>query len=294
MANLADIKNKITAQESSVVEKLVLQGDISKLSAQEKVIFYNGFCKRLGLDPFTQPFKILSLSGKQTLYCDRSGVQQLSKLHNVSHSIKSREVVNDCYIVTAQASANGRQTESIGAVSIINLKGDALCNAMMKAETKAKRRATLDLLGLGMLDETEIETIPYATKQELPITEQSKVDDVSVNPQEQPTTTEIMNSIPPITEADIENPVNESISAEIIANSALIVDKIKDVIEKTGDKGGKKWTRYAVLLENDDVKYGTFDKKIADKAKELKGQEAELYYQQDGKYTNLLAIRKTE
>ena len=34
----------------------------------------------------------------------------------------------------------------------------------MKASTKAKRRAVLALLGLGMLDETEIETIPNAKK----------------------------------------------------------------------------------------------------------------------------------
>jgi methyl coenzyme M reductase subunit C-like uncharacterized protein (methanogenesis marker protein 7) len=33
---------------------------------------------------------------------------------------------------------------------------------MMKGETKAKRRATLDLLGLGILDETETQTIPGA------------------------------------------------------------------------------------------------------------------------------------
>jgi hypothetical protein len=36
-------------------------------------------------------------------------------------------------------------------------------NAIMKAETKAKRRATLDLLGLGVLDESETESIPNAT-----------------------------------------------------------------------------------------------------------------------------------
>ena len=29
----------------------------------------------------------------------------------------------------------------------------------MKAETKAKRRSTLDLLGLGVLDETEVQSI---------------------------------------------------------------------------------------------------------------------------------------
>ena len=39
-------------------------------------------------------------------------------------------------------------------------------NVLMKAETKAKRRATLSILGLGMLDETEIETIPAAAKSE--------------------------------------------------------------------------------------------------------------------------------
>jgi hypothetical protein len=33
-------------------------------------------------------------------------------------------------------------------------------NALMKAVTKAKRRVTLSICGLGMLDETEVETIP--------------------------------------------------------------------------------------------------------------------------------------
>src|SRR6202020_1247291 len=32
--------------------------------------------------------------------------------------------------------------------------------AVMKAETKSKRRVTLSICGLGILDETEIETIP--------------------------------------------------------------------------------------------------------------------------------------
>lgn len=157
-------ETKLVARTSfEGLEKLILKGDLSSLSPPEKVQYYNGFCQRLGLDPFTQPFKILRLNGKEVLYCDRSGTQQLSKLHSVSHEIKTREVISDCYVVTAQASTpEGRHTESIGAVSIAGLKGDALCNAMMKAETKAKRRATLDLLGLGVLDETEIETIPIA------------------------------------------------------------------------------------------------------------------------------------
>jgi len=45
-------------------------------------------------------------------------------------------------------------------VALGTLKGDALANALMKCETKAKRRVTLSLAGLGWLDETELETIP--------------------------------------------------------------------------------------------------------------------------------------
>ena len=149
--------------DENIISSIVINGDLSKLNPQQKVSYYRQFCERLGLDPLSQPFKLLRLNGKEVMYCDRSGTQQLNKLHNVSHEIKAREMVNGCYVVTAQASTpEGRRTESIGAVPIENLKGDALCNAMMKAETKAKRRATLDLLGLGILDESETETIPNA------------------------------------------------------------------------------------------------------------------------------------
>jgi hypothetical protein len=120
----------------------------------------------MGLDPFTKPFDILRLNGKEVLYCTRSGTQQLNKLHKVSHLITSRDTNAEAgvYIVTSKASLpDGRCTESLGAVNIAGLKGEAYANAIMKAETKAKRRATLDLLGLGVLDESEAETIPNAT-----------------------------------------------------------------------------------------------------------------------------------
>lgn len=147
---------------TDIISTLFIHGDISRLSPVQKVDYYRQVCDKLGLDPLSQPFRILRLHGREIMYCDRGGAQQLNKLHRVSHEIRSRETVNGCYVVTAQASTpDGRKTESLGAVPIINLKGETLCNAMMKAETKAKRRATLDLLGLGILDETEIPiTIP--------------------------------------------------------------------------------------------------------------------------------------
>ena len=140
--------SEITTQ-SNVVSQLILNGDLSKLAANDKVRYYNGYCERMGLDPFTKPFDILRLNDREVLYCTRSGTQQLNKLHSVSHLITSRELIESVgvYQVTSKASLpDGRCTESIGAVNITGLKGEAYANAIMKAETKAKRRATLDLL----------------------------------------------------------------------------------------------------------------------------------------------------
>lgn len=155
--------------DTDLVQSLVLNGDLSKMSSDQKVKYYRLFCDRLGLDPLTQPFKILKLNGKEVLYCDRSGAQQLNKIHKVSHEIKSRDFIEavGVYQVTARASIENRFTDSIGAVNVQGLKGEAYANAIMKAETKAKRRATLDLLGLGILDETETETIPGAKTEDL-------------------------------------------------------------------------------------------------------------------------------
>lgn len=155
--------NDTQSFDAEIITALVTKGDLSGLNPQQKIAYYNAYCQRLGLDPLAQPFKILSLNGKQVLYCDRSGAQQLNKLHKVSHEIKTRSTDNDLFVVTCRASLpDGRFTDSIGAVNVTGLKGDNLANAMMKSETKAKRRATLDLLGLGILDETETETIPMA------------------------------------------------------------------------------------------------------------------------------------
>src|SRR5258708_6880900 len=104
----------------------------------------------------------MTRKGKVTLYARRDATDQLRQLHKVSIEIVAREVVEDCYLVTARATTPIRQDESIGAVNIAGLKGDLRANAIMKAETKAKRRVTLSICGLGMLDETEVDSIPGA------------------------------------------------------------------------------------------------------------------------------------
>jgi hypothetical protein len=152
-----------------IIEQVVMQGDLAKLGPEERLSYYRQVCESVGLNPLTQPFTYLVLNGRLTLYARKDATDQLRRVHEVSVTIVSREDVRDTYVVTARATLpSGRTDESIGAVSLVNLKGDALANALMKSETKAKRRVTLSICGLGFLDETEIETIPEAQPQPEP------------------------------------------------------------------------------------------------------------------------------
>lgn len=148
---------------ASVVEQVVIGGDLSKLSAKDRLSYYNAICKSVGLNPLTRPFDYLNLSGRLVLYAKRDATDQLRKINHVSIEKLERESSDGVYAVTAYArDGAGRVDSSIGAVPIENLKGEAKANAMMKAETKAKRRVTLSICGLGMLDETEAGGIPDA------------------------------------------------------------------------------------------------------------------------------------
>jgi hypothetical protein len=147
-----------------VLEAVAISGDLSGLTAAQRLAYYQAVCRSLGLNPLTKPFEYLTLNGKLRLYALRDCADQLRRLHGISISISSRERLGDLYVVTARArDQTGREDESIGAVALGSLKGDALANALMKAETKAKRRVTLSLAGLGWLDETELATIPGVT-----------------------------------------------------------------------------------------------------------------------------------
>jgi hypothetical protein len=144
-----------------VVEKVVIGGDLAELNAAQRAEYYSAVCRSLGLNPLTKPFEYLTLNGKLRLYALRDCADQLRRLHGISIYIANRERLSDIYVVTARAKdRQGREDESTGAVPLGNLKGDALANALMKAETKAKRRVTLSIAGLGWLDETEVDTIP--------------------------------------------------------------------------------------------------------------------------------------
>ena len=154
-------KNNMEKPTQTVAIKtdaVLIQGDLSTLTEDQRSAYYLRVCESLGLNPHTQPFEFIPLGGKLKLYATRACSDQLRKLHGVSIQILSRELVEDIYTVTARAEdMTGRNDESCGVVSLKGLQGEARSNKIMCAETKAKRRVTLSICGLGWLDETEVE-----------------------------------------------------------------------------------------------------------------------------------------
>lgn len=152
-------------QMASAIEQVVIGGDLSRLTSDQRVSYFRTVCDSLGLNPATKPFEYITLNGKLTLYATRAASEQLRKINGVSIAPLERTMLAEAglYQVVARGrDATGREDEASGVVTITGLKGEALANAMLKCETKAKRRLTLSICGLGFLDETEVSDIPGA------------------------------------------------------------------------------------------------------------------------------------
>lgn len=165
MTTAVAVKNGNGHLDPAIMESLVIGGDLSGLNNKQRIDYYGYRCQQAGLDPSAKPFDLLKLNGKLVLYANAGCTQQLCQIHGLSPTITDRALVNGIYCVTSRVTGDGRTTENLGAVPVEGLKGDALANAMMKAVTKAHRRTVLMHCGLGMLDETEVETIPNAQPQ---------------------------------------------------------------------------------------------------------------------------------
>ncbi len=165
-----------------IMEKAVIGGDLSGLSPEQRLNYYHALCKSLGLNPLTRPFDPIMLNGKLVFYARKDCADQLRKIHKITLHVVNQEKINDAYMVTVRARMpDGREDEDFGIVPLVEprriktkegwrdnpkagqaLAPDDYANAVMKTITKAKRRATLSICGLGMLDETELETIKDA------------------------------------------------------------------------------------------------------------------------------------
>lgn len=146
------------------VENALIRGDLSGMNETERLEYYNQVCKSIGLNPLTRPFEYLQLQGKTILYARRDAADQLRKLNGISIEVLGEDYSRGMLSVHVRATdKDGRTDEDWGVVPWPEkIAAEFAANIKMKAVTKAKRRVTLSISGLGWLDENEVEDIPEA------------------------------------------------------------------------------------------------------------------------------------
>jgi hypothetical protein len=309
----------LSSMDQETISKLVLGGDLSKLTPEQKVAYFTYRCKALNLDPATKPFDLLKLNGKEVLYATRECSNQISQRDGLSALVVKEETVNDIYKVTARVTgSDGRSTDDVGCVTIKGLSGDQLCNAIMKATTKAKRRAILSHAGLGMMDESELETV-HQEPRHVPATVKPAQEPLVVI--ERPATvpaSEFLqgaqeahdkakaNGYQPEAPADMTTQEAQQLQAQVIAtpkSDKKIPDDAQVMLVEVlgfnpnprpvGDKGSMSYSIKCKDLENGTGEFwtSTFHKDAWEAGKLLKGKQAWLTYRYKGKYINFFDIR---
>lgn len=153
-------------------ERAIVLGDLGTLSDEEKLAYYQAICESVGLNPLSKPFEFTVIRGKLALFANAGCAAQLRQLHGISVTDLRREFITDAGLLLVMVHVQdktGRTDVATGVVPFAANAGEVnvqdRANAIMAAETKAKRRATLSLCGLGMLDETEVESIRQQEKE---------------------------------------------------------------------------------------------------------------------------------
>lgn len=72
-----------TVPQMGAIERVLVEGDLSPLSTDERARYYKAVCDSVGLNPLTKPFAYIKLNGKLVLYALRDATDQLRKIHNV-------------------------------------------------------------------------------------------------------------------------------------------------------------------------------------------------------------------
>ncbi len=148
----------------AAMERVMVSGDLTPLTPGQRTEYYMRVCQSVGLNPYTKPFAYIRLNNKLTLYALRDCADQLRRQRGISIEIVERKLTDGFLSVHVRATdKDGRKDEDYGIIPISgSLSGEAGANLIMKCVTKAKRRVTLSICGLGMLDESEVSTLTGA------------------------------------------------------------------------------------------------------------------------------------
>ena len=170
----------LASQISDSIERVLILGDLKDLTPEQRIEYARAMAKSLGLNIITRPFDYILFREydegpeRLELYLNARGAAQLRKIHRIGiipGSLK-REIHDEhCMVGVDVKDGWGTTDSATGSLSLYKFKkvggarekvplvGREWDNAIMKCETKAKRRATLSICGLAMLDDSQLDTM---------------------------------------------------------------------------------------------------------------------------------------
>lgn len=162
-------------QMGRALDEIIIAGDVSSLTVPQRAEFLGKLALSMGLNPLSQPFELITLNGKLTIYAKKGAADQLREKHKIKCEVTRQGYLDEAktaYYVEVKVQtpdsegnydAPGCRSEmELGCSGVDGLTSEALGNSHMRAYTKAKRRATLAFCGFGGLDEMEIDSIQQA------------------------------------------------------------------------------------------------------------------------------------
>lgn len=138
--------------------------DIEHLDENQKATYYRDACNFLGIPANLNLLAYIEMvvgdSGRHLVLYAKKGATDLIR-QNRGISTISLEAIKDlvpgqvCFIAVGK-DVTGREERAVGTADIDGMRGKALSDAIMIAQTRATRRMTLQFVGGGILDESEI------------------------------------------------------------------------------------------------------------------------------------------
>lgn len=155
----ASIKN----HRGKLMDNFIPLYDLESLTEHQRQEYVRGVCKHMGVpdnlnlialtyvDDGDGPARLVPYAKRGATENVRNSLQ--IDIESLDHKMVNGSIV---FTVTARSKVTGRREISTGSKWIDNLQGTALDDAIMTAQTRALRRVTLQFIGAGVLDESEV------------------------------------------------------------------------------------------------------------------------------------------
>jgi hypothetical protein len=147
--------------------------DLESLNEQQRQDYIRNVCAHMGVPPELNLVMLTYLDedgdGPRRLvaYAKRGATEIIRNNRGINITDLTNKEIGGSIVFTATAKDNtGRQEMSTGSKWIKDLTGKDLDDAIMTSQTRACRRVTLQFVGAGVLDESEVNpSRPVATKE---------------------------------------------------------------------------------------------------------------------------------